>query len=111
MVMFDLAGDDIDLSTTYEQAALSIWEWDAGKRHQLPKAADRHIRRYDHPETPQDIVDESITDDKHRFSDDKKGTTPGQFFSAAILNHNRVSELNKGWGIVLGDAIGNEQSN
>ncbi len=109
MMMFDLASNDIELSTTYEQAGIiymGMGRWEEAQANL--EAADRHIPEdIDHPNTPQDIVNK-----KHTLMTNigslmvKRGNHSwANLFATAILNHPRVSELNRGWAhLVLGTA-------
>ena len=109
MVMFDLASDDIELSTTYEQAGIvymGMGRWEEAQANF--EAADRHIPEdIDHPDTPQNIVNR-----KHTLMTNigslmtKRGNhTWAILFATAILNHPITSSLNRGWAhLVLGNA-------
>ena len=109
MMMFDLANNDIELSTTYEQAGIvymGMGRWEEAQANF--EAADRHIPEdIDNPDTSQDIVNK-----KHTLMTNigtlmvKRGNHNWAcLFATAILNHPRVSELNRGWAhLVLGTA-------
>ena len=109
MMMFDLAKNDVELSTTYEQAGIvymGMGRWEEAQANF--EAADRHIPEdIDHSDTPQDVVNK-----KHALMTNigslmvKRGNHSwASLFATAILNHPRVSELNRGWAhLVLGNA-------
>lgn len=109
MMMFDLASNDMELATTYEQAGIvymGMGRWEEAQANF--EAADRHIPEdIDHPSTPQDIVNK-----KHTLMTNigslmvKRGNHSwASLFATAILNHPKVSELNRGWAhLVLGNA-------
>ena len=109
MMMFDLASNDMELATTYEQAGIvymGMGRWEEAQANF--EAADRHIPEdIDHPNTPQNIVNK-----KHTLMTNigslmvKRGNHSwASLFATAILNHPRVSDLNRGWAhLVLGTA-------
>ena len=109
MMMFDLASDDIQLSTTYEHAGIvymGMGRWEEAQANF--EAADRHIPEdIDHPNTTQEIINR-----KHTLMTNigslmvKRGNYSWAIlFATAILNHSRTTSLNRGWAyLVLGNA-------
>ncbi len=110
MAMFDLAQSDDDFSRAYEQAGivyLGLGRWEEAQVNF--EAADAHLScNIDNPDTPQSIIDR-----KHTIMTKigtlmvKRGNIHWAItLSRSIIEHERVSLLNKGWGLlVLGEAF------
>ena len=109
MMMFDLASNDMELSTTYELAGIvymGMGRWEEAQANF--EAADRHIPEdIDHSKTPQDIVNkkQTLMTNIGSLMVKRGNHSWAILFATAILNHPRTSSLNRGWAhIVMGNA-------
>lgn len=109
MMMFDLASNDMELSTTYELAGIvymGMGRWEEAQANF--EAADRHIPEdIDHPKTPQHVVNkkQTLMTNIGSLMVKRGNHSWAILFATAILNHPRTSSLNRGWArIVLGNA-------
>ena len=109
MLMFDLAENDDQLSEAYEQAGIVYMGMGRWEEAQVNfEAADRHLTC--------DINDsttaQALIDRKHTLMTNigslmvkRKNINWGMLFARSVIEHPKVSTLNRGWGLlVLGEA-------
>ena len=110
MAMFDLAQSDDDFSLAYEQAGviyLGLGRWEEAQVNF--EAADAHLPySIENPNTPQTIINRkhTIMTNIGTLMVKRKNTNWAIAVARSIVNHDRVSLLNKGWGLlVIGEAL------
>ena len=109
MLMFDLAESDDQLCEAYEQAGIVYMGMGRWEEAQVNfEAADRHLNcDINNSKTSQSLIDRKHTlmTNIGNLMVKRRNTSWGILFARSVIEHPKVSTLNRGWGLlVLGEA-------
>ena len=105
MAMFDLAHSDDEFSMAYEQAGivyLGLGRWEEAQVNF--EAADAHLPyNIDNPDIPQSMINRkhAIMTNIGTLMVKRKNMSWAMVLARAIIEHQRVSLLNQGWGLLI----------
>ena len=109
MAMFDLAHSDEEFSIAYEQAGivyLGLGRWEEAQVNF--EAADAHLHcNIDNPDIPQNVINRkhTIMTNIGTLMVKRKNINWAMVLARSIIEHPRVSDLNKGWGwLIMGES-------